>query len=49
MVQVPMFRLKVLFTQVMMAMTTAGGTEIQAAMISQEAKKPTCLLMPTVL
>ena len=47
--QVPRPRLKVLFTQVMMAMTTAGGTEIQAAMISQEARKPTCLLIPTVL
>ena len=26
-----------------------GGTAIQAAMISQEARKPTCLLIPTVL
>ena len=32
-----------------MAMTAEGGTAIQAAMISQEEKKPTCLLMPTVL
>ena len=36
-------------TQVAIAMTTAGGTAIQAAMISHDAKKPTCLFIPTVL
>ena len=46
---VPSPRAKVLFTHVMIAITTAGGTEIHAAMISQEARKPTCLLIPTVL
>lgn len=43
------FRLKSLLMNVATAMTTAGGTEIQAAMISQDARKPTCLLKPTVL
>ena len=30
-------------------MTADGGTAIQAAMISQDEKNPTCLLIPTVL
>ena len=46
---VPRFNANVLLTHVMIAITTAGGTEIHAAMISQEARKPTCLLIPTVL
>ena len=47
--QVPRFKPSILFTQVIIAITTAGGTEIHAAIISQEARKPTCLLIPTVL
>ena len=35
--------------KVAMAITTAGGTDIQAAIINHEAKNPACLLMPTVL
>ena len=47
--QVPKFRFRVLFTHVIIAITTAGGTEIHAAMISHAAKNPTCLLIPTEL
>ena len=43
------FRPNSLLMNVATAMTTAGGTEIQAAMISHEARNPTCLLNPTVL
>ena len=43
------FRPNSLLMNVATAMTTAGGTEIHAAMISHEARNPTCLLNPTVL